>query len=147
MKGQFAVTLAAALLAAGCSHHPPPSPQARIEADAEAARRELRAIVQDPGRAARADAALVRLQRIMTEAATAAEASRRRIDALDRRHDASTEEFRAVLAAADAAWLEQLRDAAAVREELAGLLTPEEWQRSAAARGKLLKLQLGPQPL
>jgi hypothetical protein len=147
MSRRTALLLTAALLAAGCSHSPPPTPQARAQAAVEEARAEVQSVVADKACAAQADALLVQLQQGLDRAAVRSEALKKQIDALDRRQDATEGQFQALLAAGDADRLREAHEAAAIREQLARLLTPEEWRKSAAARRKLLDLQLQPQPL
>jgi hypothetical protein len=139
--------LACALLAAGCSHPPPPTPQAQVLSALEEARGELRSIIADPVRAARADALLERLREVVEKAGAQARVIRARLDDLDRHHDATADQFRAVLVASDTARDQHRHAAVAIRDQLARLLTGEEWEKSAAVRHHLLELQLGPQPL
>jgi hypothetical protein len=95
--------LASALLAAGCSHPPPPKPQAQVLSAVEETRVELRSIIADPVRAARADALLERLREVVEKAGAQAGVIRARLDDLDRQHDATADQFRAVLIASDTA--------------------------------------------
>jgi len=147
MSPRTPLLLAGALLAAGCSHAPPPTPQAWARSEVEAARTEVRSIVADKVRADRADALLVELLEAFDRAGARSEALKKQVDALDRRQDATEVQFQAVLATGDADRLRELHEFAAIREQLARLLTPEEWRKSSAARRKLLELQLQPQPL
>jgi hypothetical protein len=147
MSPRTTLLLSGALLATACSHAPPPTPQARTQSAMEEARAETRSVIADPARAARADALLVQLQQVLDRVAAGEEALKRQVDALDRRQDATEGQFQAILAAGDASRTRELHEAAALREQLARLLTPEEWRKSAAARRKLLELQLQPQPL
>jgi hypothetical protein len=138
--------LAGALLAAGCSHKPPATPLASIEAATADARRELRSMIGDGDRAARADAVVVQLQEFLAKSASEAQAASRNFQALDRNREATAAQFQSAQAAADAVRLPQLHQAVALREELARLLTAEEWKKSADARRKLLELSISPQP-
>jgi hypothetical protein len=139
--------LAVALLATGCSHKPPPTPQVRIaEATAEA-RRELRSLIGDSERAAQADALVVRLQGVILEEAAQEDATRRAADGLDRNRDATAGQFQVIEVAAQAPTLRLRRQALGLRDELARLLTAEEWKKSAAVRRKLLQQALPSQSL
>jgi delta 1-pyrroline-5-carboxylate dehydrogenase len=147
MSQPTSLLLIGALVAAGCSHSPPPTPQARVQSEVEAARAEARSVVTDPARAARADDLLVQLQQGLDRAGARSEALKKQVDALDRRQDATEAQFQEVLSAGDADRIREVQEVAAIRDQLARLLTPEEWRKSAAARRKLLELQLQPQPL
>ena len=138
--------LAGTLLAAACSHKPPPTPRASIEAATADARKELRSLIGDGDRAAKADAIVVQLQALLAKSASDSQIASRDLQALDRNRDATAAQVQSVQAAADAARLPQLHQAAGLRQELAGLLTPEEWKKSAEARKKLLELGISPQP-
>ena len=138
--------LAGALLAASCSHKPLSTPQASIEAATTDARKELRSLIGDGDRAAKADAVVVQLQGLLAKSASDAQAASRDLQSLDRNRDATAAQVQSVQAAADAARLPQLHQAVALRQELASLLTPEEWKKSAEARKKLLELGISPQP-
>jgi len=138
--------LAGALLAAACAHKPPTTPLASIEAATADARRELRSLIGEGERAARADAVVVQLQELLAKSASDGYAASRDLQAIDRNRDATAAQFQALQAAADAARLAQLHQGVALREELARLLTAEEWKKSADARRKLLELGISPQP-
>jgi hypothetical protein len=138
--------LAATLLLAGCSHKPPATPLASIETATAAARKELRALIGDPGRAARADAIVVQLQALLAKSAADGQVANLELEALDRNREATAAQFQALQAAADAARQADLLRAIALRQELAGLLTTEEWKKSADVRRKLLELGISPQP-
>jgi hypothetical protein len=138
--------LAVALLLAGCSHKPPSTPGASIEAAAADARRELRSLIGDTDRAAKADAVVVQLQALLAKSDSEAQAASRDLEALDRNRDATAAQFQARQAVADAARQADLRRAIALRQDLAGLLTAEEWKKSADVRRKLLELGISPQP-
>jgi len=138
--------LAGALLATGCSHKPPPTPQARIEVATADARRELRSLIGDGERAAKADAVVVQLQALLAKSASDAQVASRDLQALDRNRDATAAQFQALQAAADDARLAQLHQAVALRHALASLLTADEWKKSADARKKLLELSITSQP-
>jgi Skp family chaperone for outer membrane proteins len=138
--------LAAALLLAGCSHKPPATPLARIEAAAADARRELRSLIADRDRADRADAIVAQLQALLAKSSADGQAAGRELEALDRSREATAAQFQALQSAADAAWQADLRRAVALRQELAKLLTAEEWKKSTDARRKLLELGITPQP-
>jgi hypothetical protein len=135
------------LLAAACSHKPPPTPEARLQSAFDDARGEIRSLIPDKDRAAQVDALLVQLQRAFEQSGAELQSTGARIDELDRRRDATEEQFQAVLATADAARTRHAPGMAAIRERLAGLLTPDEWKKVAAARRRLLDLQLQQQPL
>jgi hypothetical protein len=139
--------LAGSLLLADCAHAPPttPTPQARLEAATVEARRELKAIIGDPERAAQADAVVVWLQALMAKSAAQAEVAARDLQALDRSRDATAAQFQALQAAADEARRADLRQAVDLRGQLARLLTAEEWKQSADVRRKLLELGMAPQ--
>jgi hypothetical protein len=145
MSPGSSLLLAGALVAAGCAHgsSPAPAPQARVLTANEAARAELRSAIHDKERAAQADELLVRLQELLDQASAQAEIIRARIDGLDRRHDTSADQLRAALAAADAGRLDHQLRALPLRDQLARLLTPEEW--SSAARLHLLAEAASPQ--
>jgi hypothetical protein len=147
MSRRSCLLLLGALVTSACSHKPPLTPQARFESTLEDARGELRSIITDKDRAAQAEALLLRLKEVVDQADANSTAMRARIDDLDRRHDATAEQFQATLAAADAAWATSRRIQVDIRDQLARLLTAEEWQKSATARKRLLESQLGPQPL
>jgi hypothetical protein len=138
--------LLSALLLAGCSHKPPATPLANIEAATADARRELRSLIADRDRAARADAVVVQLQALLAKSDSEAQAASRDLEALDRNREATAAQFQTLQAAADAARLAQLQQAVALRQKLAGLLTAEEWKKSADVRRKLLELGISPQP-
>jgi hypothetical protein len=147
MSIRSAVMMCGLVLATGCSHSPPPTQQASGQSAVEEARAEVRSVVTDKARADRADALLVELLEAFDRAGTRSEALKKQVDALDRRQDATEVQFQAVLAAGDADRIRELHELAAIREQLARLLTAEEWRKSSAARRKLLELQLQPQPL
>ena len=135
------------VLAAGCSHSPPPTQQSSGQSAVEEARAEVRSVVTDKARAAQADALLLKLLQAFDQASARSEALQKRVAELDRHQDATEAQFQAVLAAGDADRIRELHELAGIREQLALLLTPEEWRKSTAARRKLLELQLQPQPL
>jgi uncharacterized protein YhaN len=135
------------VLAAACSHSPPPTRQASGQSAVEEARAEVRSVVTDKARAAQADALLLKLLQAFDQASARSEALQKRVAELDRRQDATEAQFQAVLAAGDADRIRELHELAVIREQLARLLTPEEWRKSSSARRKLLELQLQPQPL
>jgi cysteinyl-tRNA synthetase len=138
--------VASMLLLAGCSHKPSSTPGANIEAAAANVRKELRALIGDPGRAARADEIVNQLQALMGRSFADDQAASRELEELDRNQEATAAQFQALQAAADAARMAQLHLAVALRQELARLLTAEEWKKSADARRKLLELGITPQP-
>jgi len=147
MSLRWSCLLASALLAAACSHKPPPTQRAMVESAFTDARAEARALITDPDRAARADELLAQLQQAFEKASASSEALAAQVNQLDRRQDATAEQFQAVLAAGDDDRGQQIHTAAGIREQLARLLTREEWQKLVEARRKLLQLQLAPQPL
>lgn len=138
--------LVGALLATGCAHGPPPTPLASVEAASADARKELRSLIGDGDRAARADAVVVQLQALLAKMADDAQAASLALQALDRNQESTAAQFQALQAASDQARRAQLHQAVALRQELASLLTAEEWKRSADARRKLLELGIAPQP-
>jgi hypothetical protein len=138
--------LSGALLAAGCAHKPPSTPQASIEAATADARRELRSLIVDGDRATRADAVVVRLQGLLVKAASDGQAASLELQALDRNRDATAAQIKALQAAADTARLAQLHQGVALRAELTRLLTADEWKKSADARRRLLELGISPPP-
>jgi hypothetical protein len=124
--------LAGALWVAGCAHGPSTAPttEARVLTANDEARAGLRAAIHDTNRAAQADEVLLRLQEVVDQASAQAEIIRARIDDLDRRHDATSDQFRAALTAADTGRTDHRRRALAIRDQLARLLTAEEWPGS-----------------
>ena len=147
MSSRSALLLLGALLAAACSHAPPPTPQARAETAVADARNELRALIADKDRAHRADAVVLEIKAAFEQAGVEAEALRTQVEALDGRHDATADQFQAVLSTDDAVRTRRVHDLIKLRDQLARLLTAEEWKRSDEVRVRLLQLQLGPQPL
>jgi hypothetical protein len=138
--------LAAALLLAACSQKPVPTPQATIEAATAEARKELRSLIGDRDRAAKADAVVVQLEALLAKSASEGQAANRDLQALDRNREATAAQFQALQVSADAARQADLLQAIALRQQLAGLLTAEEWKKSTDARRKLLELGISPQP-
>jgi Spy/CpxP family protein refolding chaperone len=86
------------------------------------------------------------LQALLARSFADGQAAGRELEALDRNQEATAAQFQALQAAADAARLAQLRQAVALRQELARLLTAEEWKKSADVRRKLLEVGITPQP-
>ena len=133
-----ALALALALAAvAGCSSkHLTPEQQA--QADVEAYEAQIRKVVADPARADQLVALTNEFQQQMRESAAILRDYRAKVAALNSNYEATREDFEVLFSQQDAHREALLREVAALREQIAAIMTDSEWEELKKANQRML---------
>jgi len=125
-------TLSLALLA-GCKHETPAQQEQQIASretsDVAASEKRIREVVHDSGRADQLVALLSELQKVVQNGAASAKEHRAAYAALNANYSATRTDYQSLFARQDARRDALLNKVVTIREQMAALLTDEEWEQ------------------
>jgi hypothetical protein len=134
-------------LAAGCKSHESPAEQsqqlqAQENADVAQYQDQIRKIVKDPARADQLIAILSDVQKLVHETDAVVREDRAKIAALNANYNSTREDYEAVFAEQDTVHQAFFTKDLSLREQMAGLMTDDEWAQLKHARIKTLEAMM-----
>jgi hypothetical protein len=138
-----AIAVLGCALAVGCKSHETPaeqSQQVKAQEDADVANYEaqIRKVVKDPARADQLVALLSQVQILVHDAAGTVRNERAEIAALNADYKASRVDYDRVFALDDPIHQSYLKRGLELRQEMAALMTDDEWEQLKSVRVKAL---------